>query len=283
MRSASLIAIIPALVLGAGLASQAPSFDVASIRPSPEATGGDIRLTPNGRLMAAGVTVRALILRAYSLHESQLVGAPDWTGSERFEVDARTAATPAGGPDSLLPMMQSLLAARFGLRAHQETRELPAFLLTHARRDRTLGPLIRPTQADCSGAAPALTEAEVRASARDGWPPCGMVYVVSFTTGGPDGVVKVRFRRSAVTMGEFAPTLQNQLGRPVLDRTGLDGRYDLEYSYAPQPNANSPVAEVQNLPSLSVSLEEQLGLRLESQRADVPVLVIDSVSRPTEN
>jgi uncharacterized protein (TIGR03435 family) len=282
VRSKCLSTCIAAFMLGTSLLSQT-SFDVASVRPSPEPVGGEIRLLPNGRLTAMGTTVRALVLRAFGLHESQLIGAPDWTGSDRFDIDARTAAPLAGGPDALLPMVRTLLADRFGLRVHDETRELPAFLLTYARRDRTLGPAIRPTQADCSGSASVPTEAQIRASARDGWPPCGMVYVVSFTTGGPEGVVKIRFRRSAVTMKDLASTLHNQVGRPVLDRTGLSGRYDLEYSYSPQPNQNSPVADAQNLPSLSVALEEQLGLKLESQRTDVAVLVVDSISKPTEN
>ena len=108
------------------------------------------------------------------------------------------------------------------------------------------------------------------------------MYVVSYTTGGPDGVVKTRFRRSASLMKDFAQSLQNQVGRPVVDRTGLDGRWDIEYSFAPRPAADVP-GFAENVPSLGAALEEQLGLKLDSERTDVPVLVIDSVDRPTEN
>jgi uncharacterized protein (TIGR03435 family) len=261
--------------------AQAPSFDVASVRPSRETTGGDIRAQPNGRLTATGATVRALILRAYALHESQLIDAPDWTGTERFDIEARVATPPSGGPDALMPMLRTLLAERFDLRLREDTREMPAYRLVHARQDKRLGPQITPTKADCSTPT-AITEEQIRATARDGWPPCGMVFVLSFTTGGPDGVVKVRFRRSGTTMTDFAPTLQGVLGRPVLDRTGLAGRYDLEYSYSPRPSS-APVAVAENLPFLGAALEEQLGLKVESARAPVPVLVVQSVDRPTDN
>lgn len=272
-----------ALLFGAGFAgilqAQTPAFEVASIRPNPATTGGEIRLQPNGRLTATGATVRALILRAYALHDSQLIGAPDWIAVERFDIDARVAPTPAGGPDGLLPLVRTLLSERFRLRTRTETRELPAFLLVHARTDRTLGPQIRPTQADCSPGVTATVPD--RKTILESWPPCGMVYTISYVDGA-DGV-KMRLRRSGVTLKDFAPTLQGAVDRPVLDRTGLDGRYDIEYTYAPQPNTNTTVAGLQNVPLLGAALEEQLGLKLESQRADVPVLVIDSVARPTEN
>lgn len=284
MRSSRSFALFVVLALPVPGAAQEPAFEVASIRPNPARTGNsEIRPQPNGRFTTTGATLRALILRAYALHESQLIGAPDWIEVERFDIDARVASPPAEGPEALLPMVRTLLAERFRLRTHWEMRELPAFVLTHARRDRTLGPQIRRTEADCSGTSGVPTEAEIRAAARDGWPPCGMVFVVSFTTGGPDGVVKIRFRRSAVTMKDFAPTLQSAVDRPVLDHTGLEGRYDIEYAYAPRPNADSTVAVAQNVPFLGAALEEQLGLRLESQRTEVPVLVIDSVDRPTQN
>jgi uncharacterized protein (TIGR03435 family) len=284
MSAKHLALLLAFLFLAGTLPAQEPSFEVASIRANPATTGNnEIRPQPNGRFTATGATLRSLILRAYALHESQLIAAPDWIGVERFDIDARAATPPLEGPEALLPMLRALLTERFRLRMHPEMRELPAFVLTHARRDRTLGPQIRPTEADCSGTGGVPTETEVRAAARDGWPPCGMVFVVSFTTGGPDGVVKIRFRRSAITMKDFAPTLQAAVDRPVLDRTALEGRYDLEYSYAPRPNTDSTLTVAQNVPLLGAALEEQLGLKLESERTEVPVFVIDSVDRPSEN
>jgi uncharacterized protein (TIGR03435 family) len=133
--------------------------------------------------------------------------------------------------------------------------------------------------------ATTVTPDEVRAAVRDGWPPCGMAYFVNFTTTTANGNnVKMRVRRSGTTMTALATALQPSVDRPVVDLTGLNGRFDIEYSYAPQP----PTPGVESVfgpdaPALFVALEEQLGLKLESRRMSVPVLVIDSIDRPSEN
>jgi uncharacterized protein (TIGR03435 family) len=279
MRLSTLAIVV---TLTASTFSQEPAFDVASVRPNETGGTTEIRQTPNGRFTATNASLRELILRAYALHRSQIAGLPDWAATERYDIEARTSSPPADGPEALLPMLRTLLVERFRLRGRTEMRELPAYVVVLSQRDKQLGPQIRPTQANCTGGR-VFTEAEIRAAAMDGWPPCGMVFVVSFTTGGPDGVVKTRFRRSAVAMPDFARSLVNAVDRPVVDGTGLTGRFDVEYSYAPRPNADSTIAIAQNVPSLGAALEEQLGLKLESGRAEVPVLVIESVERPTEN
>ena len=276
--------VVCALLAGTGLAAQEPAFDVASIRPSQSTQPSDIRPTPWGRLTATNATARSLILRAYGLVDAQLIGAPAWLDAEHFEIDARVATAPPGGPEALIPMVRTLLVERFKLKAHSETRELPAYALTFARRDRQLGPQIRSTQTDCTKAS-TLTQDEVRAAVRDGWPQCGMAFVVNFSTASPNGTnIKTRFRRSGITLPDLAIALQPPMDRPVVDQTGLDGRFDVEYSYAPQP----PTPGVESAfgpdaPAISVAMEEQLGLKLESRRLTVPVLVIDSIDRPTEN
>lgn len=279
-------AVFPVLLVAA-VGAQDPAFDVASVRPNTTPGTAEIRPMPNGRFTATNATLRSLILRAYKLHDSQLINAPEWTRSERFDIDARTAAPPADGPESMMPMVRALLADRFRLRAHTETRELPAYVLTLARGDRRLGSQIKPTAADCSKAT-TLTQDEIRAAAREGWPPCGMVYVVSYVVSEPGSSgmrqVKMRVRRSGITLRDFAATLPETVGRPVVDATGLDGRFDIEYSYSAQPmnpNADSPFGP--DAPGVFVAFDEQLGLKLESQRATVPVLVIDSIERPAVN
>jgi len=279
-----LLPLACALVATASLAAQEPSFDVASIRPSQGTQTSDIRPTPFGRLTATNTTTRALILRAYGLVDAQLIGAPAWLNTERYEIDARLATAPPGGPEALIPMLRTLIVERFKLKAHPEMRELPAYALTFARRDRQLGSDIRATQADCSKAS-TLTPAEVRAAARDGWPQCGMAYFVNFTTTTATGNnVKMRVRRSGITLPALATALQALVERPIVDQTSLGGLFDVEYSYSPQP----PTPGVESAfgpdaPAISVALEEQLGLKLESRRLLVPVLVIDSIERPTEN
>jgi uncharacterized protein (TIGR03435 family) len=267
------------------VAAQEPAFDVASIRPNQSVGARSVlQLNPAGRLNAVSVTAKSVILRAYGLVDSQLIGAPAWLNEERYDIDARVAPVPPGGPDALLPHMRALLVERFQLKARPDTRELPAYALTFARRDQQLGTLLKPTTTDCTQPI-TLTLDEVRAAARDGWPPCGMSYFVSFvTSAGPGNTVKMRVRRSGATLETLATMLQTNVDRPVVDQTQLKGRFDIEYSFAPQP----PTPGVESVfgpesPPLFVALEEQLGLKLESRRLIVPVLVIDSIARPTEN
>lgn len=280
-RTSGLLAVAVASCLVTPMHAQAPAFDVVSIRLNPSTTSGVIRPTPNGQLTATGVTIRALILRAHGLHDAQLIGAPGWADTERFDIDARIQPPPDGGPEALMPMLRTLLADRFRLETHEETRELAAYVLMQARADGRLGPQIRPTVADCTRMTPVAKE-EITAAARDGWPPCGQAFTVSFL-GGDDSLSKVRVRRAAVSMTDFARALQSAVGRPVIDRTDLAGRFDVEYSYAPPSSSSSAAAGDSNLPMLLVALEEQLGLRLEARRTVVPVLVIDSLERPAPN
>ena len=281
MRLAGVLLLGVAAAGSGRLLAQAPAFDVASIKPNITVGNSAIQVNPNGRFTATNTSLRALILRAFGLHDSQLIGAPGWIATERFDVNARTETPLPTGPEAMMPMLRTLLTERFRLRTHTEMRELPAFVLRFARRDRRPGPLIRTTQADCSGAQQP-TAAEIRAQARDGWPPCGIAFMVSFVdSSGND--LKTRIRRSAIAMKDFATTLQTNVGRPVVDRTGLDGRFDLEYSFAQQPASSAAGGPDSNQPALLVALQEQLGLKLESQRTAVPVLVIDSVEPLIEN
>ncbi len=275
--------ILGVFLAAASLAAQEPAFDVASIRPTRSEQRSEIQPTPFGRFTATNATPRSLILRAYGLVDTQLIGAPAWLNTERYDLDARTAAR-AGGPEALMPLVRTLLVERFKLQARSDTRELQAFAITFARRDRQPGPQLRPSQADCSRPT-TLTPDEVRAAARDGWPPCGMAYFVSFVTGPASGNLVKMVRRTGITMAALATALQPIVDRPVVDQTGLAGSFDVEYSYAPPSSTAGPSdpAFGPEAPILSVALEEQLGLKLESRRMSVPVLVVDSIDRPTEN
>lgn len=285
MRTNYLPLLLAVLVLGAAGAAQAPAFDVASVRPNTSGGNTSFRAMPNGQFTATNTALRTLILRANGLHDAQLIDAPDWTAEERFDIVARAEQAPAGGPDALMPMLRTLLEGRFQLKTRMETRVLPAYVLVHARGDRRLGERIRPTQADCTKAR-VMTREELLATAKDAWPPCGQSITISFVTTSSDGTVgsSIRVRRSAVTMKDFATMLHGSVDRPVVDRTGLEGLFDVEYTFARQPpTAPTQLAAGANVPPIFVALEEQLGLELESERTEVPVLVIESVERPTEN
>jgi uncharacterized protein (TIGR03435 family) len=281
MRAFPSIVIVLVTATGGRLPAQAPAFDVASIKLTNATGDASIQARYNGGFTADKAPLRALVTRAFGVHDSQLIGAPGWLATERFDVDARIAPAPPGGPEALLPLLRTLLAERFKLRVHTETRELPAFVLTLARGDRRLGAQIRSTEADCLKGTQ-LTADEIRAQARDGWPPCGMTYTVQYVAQAATGLAnRFRVRRSGISMKDFATALQTSVDRPVVDRTGLDGRFDVEYSFATASDIAAGIAG--NQPMLVVALEEQLGLKLDAQRTAVPVIVIDSVERLIEN
>ena len=131
-----------------------------------------------------------------------------------------------------------------------------------------------------------MTREELMAVAKEGWPPCGQVVTISFLTTSSDGTrgSSIRVRRSGVTMPDFATFLQGQVDRPVVDRTGVEGLFDVEYTFAAQPpSPSTELAAGANVPPILVALEEQLGLKLESERTQVAVLIVESVERPTQN
>jgi len=165
-------------------------------------------------------------------------------------------------------MLRNLLADRFKLAAHRETRDMPAYALVRAKADGTLGPQMRRSTIDCEAEA-----ARALAAKRGGAPP------------GQDGsakpIVRCRVSTSAArivgtgtTIPELMRRLSAPLGRAVVDRTGLSGSFDLELQWSPEQAADT------SGPSIFTAVQEQLGLKLESQRAPVEVLVIDRVESP---
>ena len=236
------------------------AFEVISVHPSKSGTA-EPRMSPSpGGLVAENVTVRMLIRAAYRKDESSMKGGPGWLDTERYNVVARTAARTT--EDQLRLMLQKLLADRFQLRVHRETREGPAYSLTNAGKN---GPKLQP--ADAAGCAATKPS------------PCG------------------RFRKSGgsitgerVSMAELAHLLGSLTGLPVTDDTGLRGAFNLSFQAARQDGVSaSNTRESTNsaadtaLPSLFTALREQLGLKLERTRGATDVLVIDSVNKPSEN
>jgi uncharacterized protein (TIGR03435 family) len=238
-----------------------PAFEVASVTPN--ATGRlDMHMeTPAGdRFTASNATLRDLIGFAYGIEDARLLDGPDWIGRERFDVVARAEQTfPAwsgsGPPVPLLLMVRALLADRFGLVVHQETRELPAYALLVARDDRKFGPEITPSKLTCDDsvgagvARPSMGEEDSQCH----------THVAA-------GRVVVRGRR----MPQFATVLSSIVHRVVLDRTRLPGTFDFRLSWTPDSNDHSLVS----------AMEEELGLTLESTHAPLEVLVIDRVAHP---
>jgi len=270
--------------------SSAPlRFEVASVKPyKGPLTMISSNTEPGGRFVAQQQSLRDLIGLAYKVRDSQIVGGPDWIGTARFDINAKAdrelpAFNPAGDAGPLEQMLQTLLAERFKLMAHRETRELPIFALVMARSDGRPGEKLRPSSTDC-----ASVFAE-RARAGQGGPlvtgdrpMCGMV------------VSPWSIRIGGGPLSQLTMVLTNMTNRFVVDRTGLTGNYDLDLQWTPQgmrigrpPGDNSPGPAFPAPPpdangaTLEAAIQEQLGLKLDPQRGPVPVLVIERVEQPT--
>jgi uncharacterized protein (TIGR03435 family) len=242
-------------------------------------------------------------VRAYSVQPYQVLGGPSWIGNDRFDITAK-AADDTAGPAQMNLMLQSLLESRFKLRVHRETRQSDIYRLVKARPDGKLGDALKPAAIDCSammsrgrpgGPGPVAggTVAVPPPAPRAGGPAPG--------SGGPIGgcmmlMAPGRFEAGGQPIATFANAIANQLGRPVLDGTGLSGPYDLVLSFMsesggrglppgalPPPGA-PPLPPIDpNAPALPTALQEQLGLKLESAKGPVEMIVIDSIEPPTED
>jgi uncharacterized protein (TIGR03435 family) len=287
------------------LHAQAPTttedavFAVASVKPN---TSGDqrvmIRNEPGGGLTVTNVPLRVLIRTAYQVQEdSQIVGAPSWIASDRFDIVAKAEGNPPPGVPGGAAlgrtnvMLRALLKERFKLTAHTETRELPIYALVLARRDGRLGPRLRPTTVDCVAILAALFPAPGRGSGpppppsppqSDKAPVCG-------STGGPGRLIS-----QGMTMARLAMNLSGRVNRVVVDRTGLVGEFDLDVEWTPdQFEGSGPLGPLPGTqprpssdssgPSLYTAVQEQLGLELESTKGPVDVLIVDHVEQPTPN
>ena len=263
------------------LASQAPqaapaaqaTFEVASIKPNNSGVPKvSVQIQPGGRFNVFNQTLRGIIRFAYRLQDFQLVG-PGWIDSDRFDITATAGREVM--PNEIALMVRALLAERFKLTVRTETRDSPIFALVLARSDGRLGPQMKPAVEDnCTKPVPGQPPTP-------NMPPiCGGFL---FGRGGLSG--------RSVTPAALAGNFSNQVGRLVVDRTGLTGIYDIELQFAggrgvglgplpPQPG-EPPTPPDPDRPELSTAIQEQLGLRLESARGPIEVMVIETVERPT--
>jgi uncharacterized protein (TIGR03435 family) len=231
-----------------------PEFEVASIKPAPAQdaghtstnmnvhTSGDGR---NGSLSYTNVSVKEVLGQAYKIQQYQISGGPSWLESERFDI---AAIIPAGSSqDQIMLMLQNLLADRFQLVLHRETKPLPVYALTVGKN----GLKIKPVESgnDISSN-----------SSRTRW-----------------------HVNAKTSMPRFAEFLSVQLDRPVLDDTGLSGAFEITLDWTvdtvEQPGANDTASG----PSIFTAVQEQLGLKLEARKGPVEILVVDRVERPSGN
>ena len=240
------------------LAAQSPPVSyVASIKPnnSPDSRAFS-EFSPGGRFTATAITVRTLIRNAYRIQDGQIAGAPSWFSDRRWDISAKADDNPAPSQQMLL---QALLKDRFHLAAHQETRTLPVFMLVLASKDQRLGHQLVASSFDC-----ARYLAGPHALPEPGRTP-------NCATNIRSGALSGR----AITMTQLATALTPFVGRFTIDKTGLNGGFDVELTWAPQQNAPP-----QDAPSIFTALEEQLGLKLISDKGPVTALVIDQAQEP---
>ncbi|HEX3941260.1 MAG TPA: TIGR03435 family protein [Acidobacteriaceae bacterium] len=238
-----------------------PSFEVATIKPNNSGKPAMQALVVRGRnFETVNSSLGDLVEFAYEVQASQIVNAPSWLNGDRYDLSAIPDQEGEPSPAQLRTMMRKLLANRFKLTFHKETREMSAYVLTIGKS----GEKLTPTQ--INGPLPGLGFA-------------------------PDsGGLRLMVRNG--TMDDFTGFLQSVvLDRPVLDKTGLTGRYDFQFAFTPDdsefnghpPQPPAGATSVSSAPNLFDALQQQLGLKLDGQKAPVPVIAIDHVEHPTPN
>jgi uncharacterized protein (TIGR03435 family) len=279
IRSSS-CAVAALVLLGSAVlgqtASQLPAFEVVSIKPR---TGDRVpppAQAPPDRFVRSNTTVVQLVQYAYGMQEFQVIGGPDWVRSNRYEVSAK--AESATTADRLAQMVKRMLAERFGLQTHTEMREQNTYALVPARGDRRLGERMRPSAIDC---APIIDAGKV-VPPKPGGPPAQCFWFVAMMNGAN------RMRVDGIRMPRFAMFLEAATLRKVADKTGFTETYDIDLEFLPDrgfvPAPPPPgVTQTAETPSLLTALQDQLGLKLESERGPVEVIIIDSAQLPTPN
>jgi uncharacterized protein (TIGR03435 family) len=258
------------ILLAVPLLAQVPEFDVASLKPNNSGRPGfSIAPLPGGKLDAANISLKRLIAVAYSVTDFQIYGEIDWLESQRYDMTAR-AATPAALPELRL-MLRTLLADRFKLKAHRDTREMKLYTLAGATAGQVGSGLIEAPNGECSTAV-------TQQAALPNGTGCGVVNL------GPGRINGHRARIS-----QLADRLSTLLTMTVIDKTGLTGYYDITMTWTPDPDMERlmtgerpPVLDTSG-PSLFTALQQQLGLKLVSGNGPVEVIVIDSAEKATEN
>ena len=243
--------------------TQKQSFEVASVKRNTDRilTVSGVQPGPGGTLFAKATTLKDLIISAYQIKQREIFGGPAWIESERYDIEAK-ASEPVGWDSGLRPMLKTLLADKFQLRVHTESREMPVYTLTVAKS----GAKLKRLEEECTPGA-------------DGH--CGgYVTRIGQITG------------QKVSMAQLADTLSAIMDRPVIDKTSLVGLYnDVKLEWVPDETQYNTwgVGAYKRLVSdpsgagLFSAIQEQLGLKLDAAKGSVEVLVIDSATKLTEN
>jgi uncharacterized protein (TIGR03435 family) len=264
------------LILAAAICAPAQTFDAASIKlnKSGETAPSGISASKPGRFEVTNTPLKFVILYAWHLLNHELVDLPAWAENEAFDISAVYPTNTPTTPADVRLMVQRLLKDRFGLVLHTESRVIPAYDLTVVHKNGELGPDLKPSSLNCeqliaekrtlreAGGPSAVAPNHKR-------PACSISATRRWLTGG------------GVTMPQLTATLQSMLGKPVVDQTALQGRYDAEAKWFLLDDASdTPQGES---PSIFYAVREQLGLRLDPRKEPFEVHVIDRITQPTAN
>jgi len=250
-----------------------PLFEVASVKPNPPSALRHVIYPPTGnRFHTTDASVRLLIQYAYSVQTFEISAGPDWMNTAGYEIDAKAEGSPTRS--EMRVMLQALLEDRFKLKLHRDMKKLPMYALVAGKGGVNLA---KPKEGDC-------TDLGTVTSGKDQHPvtsPCGDAVLM----GSPSGM-EVRGRQIAMT--DFTKLLSGIVGRPVIDKIGVTGNFDINVEFAcdeftPGIPCPDQLEEPASKPSIIGALQRQLGLKLESAKAPVEVIVIDHLERPTEN
>jgi uncharacterized protein (TIGR03435 family) len=273
---ALLLAGVPTAVSLRAAPQQAqPAFDVASIKPTAAGIDPGPRFDLGPRTHVESATLKSLVLLAYDIKDFQLSGGPGWTNSDRYDIDATVEGESRGtGPayrTLVLRRLQTLLQDRFKLAVHRETKELPIYELVVAKGGFKLQPVKE-------GSCVPFDAEKFRAPGSNPMDFCGY-----------GGFGRGFFEASTGSMADLAYQLPMVVGRTIVDKTGIKGVFRIHLSFQFVPPATPPDAAGNPTPaddagtSIFTALQEQLGLKLESSKGPVEVLVIDHVEKPSEN
>ncbi len=239
----------------------AREFEVGSIRPTaPGARGRGVEYAAGGRFTASGMSLSSLIQEAYGIRGFQISGGPDWVRSDLYTITAKAESD--ANKDQVRVMLQRLLADRFKLTLRRESKEVNVYALVVGKG----GPKLKEVQ---------LKEVQLdEANSNRG---------VRFRGLGKIAGVMASTTQLAVMLSDIRMNGVSILDRPVLDRTGLTGVYDFTLEWSGEEQSSDRDAVNPSGSSIFTAVQEQLGLKLETQKAPVEFFIIDQVAKPTEN
>jgi uncharacterized protein (TIGR03435 family) len=260
-------------------AASGPQFEVASIKPSaPGQPGTFIRMAPGGRLNINNMPLKEMIVIAWRIQPFQILGGPAWMDSAHYDISAKPED--ASKRSDVPLMLQALLADRFQLKFHRETKELSVYALVLSNKDGKLGPGLTQTK---EGSCTPIDPTKPPPAPEPGKLPalgCGGMQMGPATVKG-----------AGIPIANLIPMLSRILGRTVIDKTELKGNFDISMQWTPdesqvpqfQPDGPKPPPSDTTGPTIFTALQEQLGLKLESQKGPVDMFVIEHVEKPSEN